>query len=210
MQKKAFTIIEVVVVFLLVLGVTFFILPKSLDSTKQARLISKWTTTYSDLEYMFSVIKAQKDSEIKEKIKDAANDNDRSEVLLDAIKPYLRITSKVEPNYKQYYMNGVEAYSNGRYHFKDFYYAGPDEIIGLKWVNADCKDDQICAVMSFDINGTAKPNTWGFDVFGINVLKSGIEPIGKNTDPEILKEDCSRFGLGTSCSYYYLIGGRFE
>lgn len=210
MQKKGFTIIEVVVVFLLVLGVTFFILPKSLNNTKQARLISKWTTIYADLEYMFSVIKAQRDSEISQKINEAHNNQDRNNVLLEAIKPYLRITSKVGSDYKQYYMNGVAVYPSGRYYFDNFYYAGPDEIIGLKWINPNCKNQDICAVMSFDINGISKPNTWGYDIFGINVLRSGIEPLGKNIDPEILKDDCSKNGLGPYCSYYYLIGGRFE
>lgn len=210
MQKKAFTIIEVVIVFLLMLGITFFLLPRNLESTKQAKLISKWGEKYNELEYMFSVIRAQKDSEIKEKFNNIKNNDGKEKILLDAIKPYLRISSEVKGPYKQVYMNKVDVPPMGRYYFEKFYYTNQDEVVGLKLINPDCKEDQICAVMAFDENGVNPPNTWGFDVFGINVLKTGIEPLGKNTDTELLKNNCSKYGSGVYCSYYYLMGGHFD
>jgi type II secretory pathway pseudopilin PulG len=210
MHKNGFTIIEVVVVFLLMLGVAFFILPKSLDNTKQARLISRWAENYSEVEYIFSVIKAQKDSEIREKLHEAKDNNVRKEIVLDVIKPYLRITSKVDSQYKQYYMNNLSVTPGGRYYFDTFYFASDNEIIGLKWVKEDCQGIDICAIMAFDVNGLDKPNIWGFDVFGINILKDNIEPIGKNIDPDVLKDDCAKGGFGVYCSYYYLIGGKFD
>jgi len=210
MRKTGFTIIEVVVVFLLILGVTFLILPKSLDSTKQARFISKWNETYTKLEYMFSVISAQKDSEIKEKLTVANNDNARKKIILETIKPYLRITSEVKTPYTQYYMNGNEVMSTDNYHFDNFYFTSSNEIVGLKLINSNCKKKEICTLMTFDINGSEVPNKWGYDIFGINVLKNGIEPLGKDLDFESLKKDCSKYGFGLSCSYYYLIGGKFD
>lgn len=210
MRKNGFTIIEVVVVFLLMLGVTFLVLPRSLNNTKQAKFISKWAEKYSHLSYLFSVIKAQKDGEIEEKLHTANNDNDRKKILIDAIKPYLRITSEVKVPYNPLYMDKTEATPDSRYYFSNFYSTSLNEIIGLKLINLDCKDKEVCAVMSFDINGIEPPNTWGSDVFGINILKDGIEPLGKNSDPDTLKSNCSKHGNGLYCSYYYLIGGRFD
>ena len=210
MRKTGFTIIEVVVVFLLMLGVTFLVLPKSLDTTKQARFISKWSATYTGLQYMFSVISAQKDSDIQEKITDANNDNDRKKIIIDAIKPYLRITSEVKTLYKQYYMNGVEVKPIDNYYFDKFYLTTSNEIVGLKLVNANCKKEEVCVIIVFDINSLEAPNKWGYDIFGINVLKHGIEPLGKDFDIDTLKRDCSKHGFGLSCSYYYLIGGKFD
>lgn len=210
-MRKGFTIIEVVAVFLLILGVTFFILPLSLETTKQAKFISQWTEKYSELEYMFSVIKAQKDSEIKKSLDKAQNNDDRSKAVLETIKPYLRITSEVQdPKYKQYYMDRKEVKDPDMYYFNKFYQASSGETIGLKWIDGDCTGDRICAIMAFDVNGTKAPNTWGYDVFGINLLLKGIEPIGKDIDPDVLKHDCSRSGYGVYCSYYYLIGGKFD
>lgn len=211
MVKKGFTIVEVVMVFLLILGVTFFILPKNLDSTRQARFISKWTQRYTELEYMFSVIKAQQEEELSSKISSASNNDAKKEILLETIKPYLRITSKVtDPKYKQYYMNGNIVSSNTKYYFNEFYNTSANEIVGLKWFGGECQKGAVCAVIVLDINGLVKPNKWGHDIFGVNVLKDQLDPMGMGVDPYILRRDCSNRGYGTYCSYYYLIGGKFD
>lgn len=210
MNKKGFTIIEVVVVFLIILGATFLIIPKNLETTRHARLISKWNEKYNDLQYMFSAIMAQKDGEIKEKFNLAHNNKDKQQVVLDAIKPYLRITSKVNEPYKQIYMDKKETDLLDLYSFKDFYYTSSGEIIGLKVIHPNCKIKEPCIIINFDINGIKEPNMWGYDIFGINVLKDKVEPLGKNFDWELLKNDCSKHGSGVYCSYYYLIGGKFD
>lgn len=211
MRKNGFTIVEVVMVFLLILGVTFFILPKNLDTTRQARLISKWTQKYSELEYMFSVIKAQQDVDLSKKFNNAANNNDRKMILLETIKPYLRITSKVnDPKYKQYYMDGEPVTDSSVVYFNEFYMTTSNEIVGLKWFGNKCSDNDTCAIIALDINGLAKPNKWGYDIFGVNVLKDEIDPMGKGVDSYILKRNCNKRGYGNYCSYYYLIGGKFD
>ena len=209
MRKQGFTIIEVVVVFLLILAAAFFIIPTSLDTTKQARFISKWTEKYSELQYMFSTIKAQQEG--TNSFEKAQNNQDGTQILLDIIKPYLRITSELKsPDYQQYYMNGELVNKNDRYYFDNFYLTSSDEIVGLKYIQNKCKDKEVCAIISFDLNGAEAPNTWGYDVFGINVLKDQIAPIGKDIDLDILRMNCSKHGFGVYCSYYYLIGGKFD
>lgn len=211
MQKQGFTIVEVVVVFLLILGVTFLILPTSLDNTRQARFISKWNEKYSEIEYMFSVISAQQDSELKEKFSKAQNNNDRKKILLETIKPYMRITTELKPkDYTQKYMNGTPVCACGRYYFNSFYNTSSNEIIGLKWITKNCENGTVCGLISIDLNGIDPPNTWGYDIFGVNVFKNKIEPFGKDIEPDVLKSDCSRFGYGLYCSYYYLMGGKFD
>lgn len=210
MHKNGFTIIEVVMAFLLILGVTFFMLPINLETTRQAKFISQWNEKFSQLEYTFSVIVAQKDGEIKEKLLGAHNNDDKTNIIIEAIKPYLRITSEVKTPYQLHYMNGKDEDTLKVYDFKDFYYTASNEIIGLKLVNPNCEKEEVCAMMAFDINGKKEPNTWGRDVFGINILKESIEPLGKNINQDVLKYNCSKHGSGIYCSYYYLIGGRFD
>jgi len=210
MYKKGFTIIEIVVVFLLMLGVIFLAYPKSVNSTRQAKLISKWTEKFSELEYMFSVIKAQKDGDIEEKFLKTQNEDDRKKIMLDAIKPYLRITSEVNAVYEPLFMDKEVATPDSTYYFGNFYLTSSNELVGLKLINSSCKDNEVCFIMVFDINGLKAPNTWGCDIFGINVLKNKIEPLGKDVSPDVLKQNCSKYGSGVYCSYYYLIGGRFE
>lgn len=210
MRKNGFTIVEVVVVFLLILGVTFLILPRSLDTTRQARFVSKWSEKYSEMEYMFSVVSAQQDSRLKEKFSQAQDNNDRKKILLETIKPYLRITSEENSKYQPKYMNGSLVTSSGRYYFNSYYKTSSSEIVGLKWITKNCIGGTVCGIISIDLNGIDPPNIWGRDIFGINVLNTGIEPLGKGLESDILRNDCSKFGFGLYCSYYYLMGGKFD
>lgn len=211
MRKNGFTIIEVVVVFLLVLVVSFFVLPKSLQTTKQARLISHWSEVYSEMEYMFSVIKAQKDDEIQKKFLVANSTEDRTKIILEEVKPYLRITSEItDKDYKQFYMNGAPVKEGNKYYLDKFYLMKSGTIVGLKWFDSKCQKERPCGIIVFDVNGEKLPNTWGEDIFGINVYQDKIEPMGKNIDVDTLNTDCSRSGYGVYCSYYYLIGGKFD
>lgn len=212
MQKNGFTIIEVCAVFLLILGVTFFVLPLSLDNTKQANYISRWKDIYADAEYMFSVINAQNKEELEAKIaNNNDDDNKKTKIIFDMIRPYMRTTTLVdEKTYEPRYMNKNKIYPDDRYYLKTFYHTDTSKIVGLKWFGDKCDEETICGLAIFDVNGTAPPNQWGKDIFGINILKGKIEPIGKNVSANMLKNDCSDFGHGIYCSYYYLIGGQFD
>ena len=65
-------------------------------------------------------------------------------------------------------------------------------------------------IMIFDINGILPPNTWGRDIYGVNIYEDKIEPFGAELPMAELKTDCSAFGTGVGCSYYYKIGGGFN
>lgn len=209
-NKKGFTIIEIVVVFLLMLGVIFLAYPKSVNSTRQAKLISKWSEKVSELDYMFSVIKAQKNGDIDEQFSKTQSEDERKKILLDTIKPYLRITSENNAPYEPVFMDKAPVTYGSKYYFDNFYLTSSDELVGLKFINSNCKAGEICFIMAFDVNGLTSPNTWGYDIYGINVFKDKIEPFGKDLNADVLKNNCSKLGNGVYCSYYYLMGGRFE
>lgn len=210
MYKKGFTIIEIVVVFFLMLGVIFLAYPKSVSSTKQAKLISKWTEKVSELEYMFSVIKAQKNGDIEAQFHKNQDKDAKTKIMIDIIKPYLRITSEVKTAYVPVFMDKTVASIDSKYYFENFYSTSSGELVGLKFINSDCKENEVCFIMAFDVNGLDEPNTWGYDIYGINVFKDRIEPFGKDLSNDVLRQNCSRHGSGIYCSYYYLIGGRFD
>lgn len=210
MQKKGFTIIEIVVVFFLMLGVLFLVYPKSVDSTRQARLISKWSQKVSELDYMFSVYRAQKDGDFSAKFSKARSEDAKNKVLVDIIRPYLRVVSELKTVYLPMFMDKSVIPADSKYYFKNYYLTSTNEIVGLKFINPNCSAKDVCFIMSFDINGSAPPNLWGYDIYGIDVYNDKIEPFGKEINQQILKQNCSRFGSGVYCSYYYLIGGKFE
>lgn len=210
MQKKGFTIIEIVVVFFLMLGVVFLVYPRSIDSSRQAKLISKWSEKVNELEYMFSVYRAQKDGDFNVKFSQSQSEDGKNKILVDIIRPYLRVTSELKTVYLPMFMDKSIVPQDSKYYFKHYYLTASNEIIGLKFINPNCSEKDVCFIMSFDINGSKPPNVWGYDIFGIDVYKNKIEPFGKKENQELLKQNCSRMGNGAYCSYYYLIGGKFE
>ena len=62
----------------------------------------------------------------------------------------------------------------------------------------------------YDVNGKKGPNSWGKDVFGLNIYKDGFKPFGKTEPLETQRQDCSKHGTGIYCSNYFLIGGNFD
>lgn len=213
MKKNGFTIIEVIIVFLVILGVTFMVLPQTLDNTQQANYISKWKAVYANIHYMFSVIKAQNEEYLNKKLAGTNNKDTKEEIIIDTLKPYLRIKSNIgDAKYEQYYMNKKPVEKYDQYYVEKLFLTKDKTIVGIKWLDNKCNKtrNQICGYITFDINGLKTPNTWGKDIFGVNIFSDRIEPIGKNVSSDMFKNDCSDFGHGMYCSYYYLIGGQFE
>ena len=62
-MKKGFTIVEVLILFVIFLIVAFLVAPLSLDDTIQARNASRWRSVQQELDNIFYSIKNQNTSE---------------------------------------------------------------------------------------------------------------------------------------------------
>ncbi len=211
-MKKHFWKIEYSLTIFVIFGVILLLFPSSFISSKEASYIAKWNDTYNKVDYTFSAISAQADVNIIKSFHKAKSNQDREQLLLKLVKPYLRINSEdeIDENYDQYYMNGIKVTPNNLYYFDKLYNTKGGTVVGIK----DIKDDDIYHpgfIMMFDMNGKKGPNTWGKDIYGINIFTDGkITPIGAGWDINNLKSDCSTSGSGVSCSHYYRIGGEFN
>lgn len=212
MAKKYYLKLEYSILLFVLVGIFMLIVPLSFENTRQASFIAKWNEKYNRVEYMFSVINAHITDDVLKSFNKAANPQDREEILLAVIKPYLRINTEKYPSrhYKPKYMNGTKVYNGQLYKFEDFYFAENNTIVGIKDIQTDKSDDALF-IMMFDMNGVLPPNRWGKDIFGINIFNDRtIKPFGYDKDMEDLKQDCSKSGTGIYCSYYYKIGGAFD
>ncbi len=210
--KKHFWKIEYSITVFVIFAIVLLLIPSKFIASKEATYISQWNETIHKMEYIFSAMNAQVDSDIVKSFKRANTNKDRESLMMRLVKPYLRITEYDELNkkYSSYYLNGVKVLQGDDYYFNNLYLNKNNKIVGIK----DIKDDDIyhpAFIMMFDMNGLKGPNTWGKDIFGINIFVDGkITPIGAGWDIEQLKQDCSTSGTGVSCSYYYRIGGEFN
>ena len=190
-MKKAFTIIEVSILFVIFLIVAFLFVLLSLDDSMQARNTSRWRNVQSDFANIFYSVNTQNNSD---------NFKTRFKAVIAG-----EITGDSKP-YKITFLNGT--FPNNTYRFNEYKTTTNNAVVAFKFFDNPQNDLQ--GLLMYDVNGASKPNTWGKDVFGFNIYSDRFEPFCKNEPVSIQKQECSKNGSGLCCSNYYLIGGRFE
>ncbi len=211
-MRKRFWKIEYSITIFVIFAIVLLLIPSKFMASKEATYISQWNETFTKMDYIFTAMNAQADADIIKSFKHAKSNEEREQLMMNLVKPYLRISEQDEltKKYNQYYLNGSKVKASDEFHFDNLYLTSKNKIVGIK----DIKDDDVfhpAFIMMFDMNGLKAPNTWGKDIFGINIFVDGnITPIGSGWDLEDLKKDCSESGTGVSCSHYYRIGGDFN
>ncbi|MBO7673218.1 hypothetical protein J6S88_07425 [bacterium] len=211
MNFRKFWKIEYTLTAFAIFAIFILLIPTTIQSTRQAALISKWNEKYNRINYMFSVISAHSNENLVGSLENTTADKDELMMLL--LQPYLRISANNNhlKRYHNRYMNNSRLQKDDLYYFSDFYYTNDKTIIGIKDLTNIYGEKGPSFMIMLDVNGKLPPNRWGKDVFGINVFNNGnIEPFGKRHSLEQLKSDCSEKGTGVNCSYFYIIGGGFD
>ena len=192
-MKKAFTIVEVSILFVIFLIVAFLVAPLSLDDTLQAKNVSNWKNLQDDFANIFYSINTEKDN------------TDFNFAKTFNLVMQSEIKSDILP-YKITYMNG--AYPNSKYRFNDYKQTNKKAVVAYKLY--DKPENNIYGILMYDINGQVGPNVWGKDVFGFNIYEDRFEPFCKSEPIKIQEKECSKSGNGLCCSNYYLIGGKLN
>lgn len=187
-MKKAFTLLEVTVLFFIFIVIAFIVIPVSIDDTNQVKNISEWKSFNSHFLNLFSGAKLDDITKFESLVRASMNMSE------EKIKPY-----------KILYLNHDKPDNN--FVFDEMYKINSDKVIGFKWYEG--KNDLKYGLIMYDTNGKKSPNVWGKDIFGFSITKEQIMPLCQNESLEIVRSDCSKFGRGVCCSYYYIIGGDF-
>lgn len=192
-MKKGFTIIEVSILFVIFLIVAFLVAPLSMDDTKQARNTSRWRSVQSDFNNTFYAVnthRSEENTDFKETFDTVLSNDIKGDT----------------DSYRISYMNGT--YPSDTYRFKEFKTTYSNAVISVKFFEKP--ENKQLGLLMYDVNGKSAPNTWGKDVFGMNIYEDRFEPFCKTDSISKQKQDCSKNGTGLCCSNYYLIGGNFD
>lgn len=192
-MKKAFTIVEVSILFVIFLIVAFLVAPLSLDDSLQAKNASRWRNVQSDFANIFYAVNAQKEDE-----------NFDFKTAFESV-----MSGEVKGNvdlYKITFLNGT--FPNSTYRFNDFKLTQTNSVVSYKLY--ETPQDGVLGLLLYDVNGSVGPNVWGKDVFGLNIYSDRFEPFCKNDAISVQKQECSKNGTGLCCSNYYLQGGSIE
>ena len=196
-MKKAFTLIEVVILLVIFVMVALLVIPLSIDDTIQATRISKWKQAQNDFKQIPTSVKTFSDKEM---------DLQDFVTALVKIRPLNKVVS-----YKIKYMN--DETPKAEYHFSEIYNTDSGATLAFQWLDTPTYDynvnKKVLGTLMYDVNGIKGPNIWGKDVFGMNIYADKIEPFGKSMSTDEVEFDCSRQGRGLYCSSYYLNGGAF-
>jgi len=212
MSKRAFTVVEILIVLFLVLMIASIIVPMNVANVRQAEMVAKWKNVYPEADYSFKLLRAQH-SELFDTL--GKNHDADSSSVFNTIKAYLNVSEeKSSPKYFEHYkfkfLNGRSVGKKSRYYVKDFATLQSGVIIGFRLNEYRfVGGGEPLGIMLFDINGLAKPNRIGKDIFGVNVFPMAIVPFGEGRSSSDMKANCSPIGVGVMCSKFYLIGGNF-
>ena len=207
MKYKRFWKLEYSITLIVLFAIALLCVPVSLQSTMQAKFITRWKDCYKRVAYMKEAISKQEKADILKSFKRANNEEDREHLLMNIIKPYFRLDEeKLPKRYHPRYMNKKRVKHNDFYYFDEIYYTENKIIVGIKDIDEAAYP---MFMMMFDINGKLPPNMWGKDIFGAKIFEDRVEAFGESETLENMRRDCSPEGTGISCSYYYSIGGNF-
>lgn len=210
-MKKFVWRIEYSLTLIVCFTILLFLIPISFSS-KNAEFISKWNDTYNKIDYMFTAMGAQSESDIVKGFKNTKTNDEQERLMMLLVKPYLRLQAqeKLSKKYKPHFMNGKQVGKDNFWYFDKFYIAKSGVIVGIKDIlNSDIIEPAFMLLV--DMNGIKAPNVWGQDIYGVDIYIDGkVRPFGYGWDIEKLKKDCSPSGTGISCSHYYRIGGEFR
>ena len=189
--KDGFTLVEVVILFVIFLTVAVLVVPLTIDDAITAKNNAKWQHVQSGFASIpISMMNSQsyKDSGVI------------------SLEHFITALIKIHPlknvvSYKIKYLNGD--IPDEKYTFKEIYNTNNGATIAFKWFDNSSAngEDKIEGILMYDVNGKHGPNVWGKDVFGMNIYANKIEPFGKNEDPMSIEDDCSRQGRGLYCSF---------
>lgn len=195
-MKKAFTLVEVVILLVIFVMVALLVIPLSIDDTIQARNVSKWKQVQNDF------------LEIPTSIKTFSNSQEIT------VQNFVAALVKIHPlnkvvSYKIKYMNGEPVKKD--YVFNEIYNTDSNATLAFKWYSNPKIEPHtnriIIGILMYDVNGKSGPNVWGKDVFGMNIYKDKLEPFGSAASNDEVEFDCSRQGTGMYCSSYYINNG---
>ena len=210
-MKKRIWKIEYSITLLALFAFMLFMIPTSFSS-KGAMYISKWNEAYNKIDYMFSAMSAQADSDIVKGLKNATSNEKRENLMRLSVKPYLRLheDSRLAKRYAQHFMNGKLVSKKSFWHFDKLYNSESGMVVGIKDIENE-NSLEPAFMMLGDMNGVKSPNAWGRDIYGVYIYADGkVRPMGYGWDVDRMKKDCSASGKGISCSHFYRIGGEFR
>ena len=139
-MRKRFWKIEYSITIFVIFAIVLLLIPSKFMASKEATYISQWNETFTKMDYIFTAMNAQADADIIKSFKHAKSNEEREQLMMNLVKPYLRISEQDEltKKYNQYYLNGSKVKASDEFYFDNLYLTSKNKIVGIK----DIKDEK--------------------------------------------------------------------
>ena len=180
-MKKRFWRIEYSLTLIVIFAIALMLVPTQFITSKEASYISKWNDTYHKVEYIFSAMHAQEDSEVVKSFKRAKTNEARESLMRNLVKPHLRISEDdaITKKYAPHYMNGNKVAKNDKYYIEKFYLTRNDKLIGIK----DIKNNDV--TLKLFCNATSQMSSirmYKYKIWDNNILVRNFVPVIRKSD----------------------------
>lgn len=222
--NSAFTLAEVLITLGIIGVVAAITMPSLITNIQNKGYVEKLKKSYSLISQTTNLVSEDMGTEPKFWSYSSYNDGDESDSLnrniLDAYKKHFQVVKEYTNNYNEYYtstenralsyhyLNGeagaTSFYSNyGVFHCTYVFKLADGTIVGLAFsqnkrggVLHALLSKKIRIAFTVDVNGTAKPNQIGRDIFWFALYNDGkLLPYDMNDT-----SDCTKDGKGYSCA----------
>lgn len=210
----AFTLAEVMITLLIIGIVASIIIPSLLINIQEANYKIVWKKTYSEFDQATKKIMIDNGGTMKgyltvtrslyplykkylNNIKVGGYDMSNTQTTLGDFGNLMYFTT-TNPRFSYKQLNGTDA-STGYFDDGQFIFNN-----GIFVAIQNCTGQHPDNILWVDVNGYhKKPNVIGKDIFGAQVLDTGIKALGSTGDG--FENTCTDIGIGWGCSAKYLV-----
>ena len=134
-MRKRFWKIEYSITIFVIFAIVLLLIPSKFMASKEATYISQWNETFTKMDYIFTAMNAQADADIIKSFKHAKSNEEREQLMMNLVKPYLRISEQDEltKKYNQYYLNGSKVKASDEFYFDNLYLTSKNKIVGIDY-----------------------------------------------------------------------------
>ena len=188
---NAFTLAEVLITLVIIGVIASMTIPTLMNNTNKQEYVSRLKKAYSTLSQATNRIIAEEGNPRG----DIGGWGTSTEAIFNMYKKYLSnakvcgtdTTGCFDGTYKN--LNNTSANMNTNSHYKLIMADGTELAVTQGWHNfsSDCSEsyvgaNDICQLITIDINGAKKPNKTGYDVFSLTLKENGLYPTGCDFD----------------------------
>lgn len=223
MKNFGFTLAEVLITLGIIGIVAAITLPSLMVQNRERENATKLKKVYSTATQAYTRVVTERGTPEFWDLK-GKDDPDGAETLKNLIEPYFKVTPEsiqgtVFVNTNTMFLDRTAGPNLSTLQSLSSFNVVDGMALGFIVEDKDCKAvfgestalKNVCATMIVDVNGSTRPNMFGFDIFKFYITKFGLQPYGTQADETYpFDTACNNGGTGYGCTAWVIFRGNMD